>query len=279
MDSLVKVNSTKKILTDLNRCIVKKKPFSIVRFGDAVHGIVCVFTCPDIIDNGKWSGDKGKKLSNSILGQLTIPTKRRKQVVNRVIVSANRANYCDSYDAYKLLGSNYLGILGRKWKEIHEGAGITNTNYCSCFVHYFSIVDGEYNLFDIMKGRRIFCITSKIGILDKVKEVSGAKEIVGCHIPGRGRGRKHFRNHFSKTIGLIRTNAKNFDLFLIGAGLLGKIYCDEVKKNGGRAFDCGRLFDFWSEKRKIDSRPKRFLVYNNSKLLCDRIKTGAKGVW
>jgi hypothetical protein len=78
---------------------------------------------------------------------------------------------------------------------------------------------------------------------------------------------------------LIRNNAAKYDLFLIGAGFLGKIYCNEVKRCGGRVFDSGRLFDFWGGMRVIDSRPKRFIKMNTTKMLCERIKKHPSGVW
>jgi hypothetical protein len=33
------------------------------------------------------------------------------------------------------------------------------------------------------------------------------------------------------------------DLFLVSAGVLGKIYCEQIRKLGGRSFDLGALAD------------------------------------
>jgi len=277
----VKIYPTRYILKDLDYHIKNKLPFSTVRFGDAVYGILASFLCPEVIDKGKWAGRKGRKLSNSLLSQLTIPTPERMEVVKKVVQSANNASYCDSYEAYYLLNtSKKVGIVGRNWKNIHEGCGITNTNYCSCFLHYFSIIENEYNLFNVMKDRKIFCITNRINILPALKNKSGAKVIEGYRIPRRGRKGEHYKKHYKEIMRLIRLNSKNFDLFLVGGGLLGKIYCDEVKRNSGCSFDCGRLFDFWANARKIDSRPKRFLNYIPEKMLCIRIRAGTgDGVW
>lgn len=274
------IYSTEEILKDLNQHIIKKKPFSTTRLGDAGHGIIASFMCPDLIDVGKWSGRKGNRGSNNILGQLTVPTPERKRLVRRVIKACDNSNYTDCYEAfYDLDSKKGVGILGRKWKEVHECCGINNEDYCSSFVHYFSIVDGEYNLFDLMKGRRIFCITSMTQNLARLKAVSGAKVIDHYRIPRRGRRARHYKDHFKKVCKLIRQRAKNYDLFLIGAGFLGKIYCDVVKQNGGRAFDAGRLFDFWAGARQIDSRPKRFITYSNKKMLCIRKRKPRSNLW
>jgi hypothetical protein len=36
------------------------------------------------------------------------------------------------------------------------------------------------------------------------------------------------------------------DVFLVGAGLLGKIYCDKIKTGGGVALDIGSILDSWA---------------------------------
>ena len=35
------------------------------------------------------------------------------------------------------------------------------------------------------------------------------------------------------------------ELFLVGGGVLGKIYCAEIKRRGGVAIDIGSVFDMW----------------------------------
>lgn len=278
---MVHIHTTEEILKDLNSCIENKDPFSIVRFGDAIYGILSSFLCPNVIPAGKWSRSVGRRRSNNILGQLTIPDDKREDMCNMMVDAANNANYIDSYDAYKMIRRRRLGIIARMWQDIHNCCGITNTSYCSCFVHYFSIVQSEYNLFDIMKGRKIFCITSRLQCLKKLEELSGAEVLDSYRIPRRGRKARHFRDHFEEVNRIINKNATKYDLFLIGGGFLGKLYGDNIKKNGGRAFDAGRLFDFWSNVRLIDSAPKRFLVYNKDTFLCRRKRRSVKGklVW
>ena len=67
------VYSTEEILKDLNDHIIKKEPWSLVRLGDAGNGIISAFRAPVVVDRGKWQGRKVKKLSNTLMGQLTIP--------------------------------------------------------------------------------------------------------------------------------------------------------------------------------------------------------------
>jgi hypothetical protein len=41
-------------------------------------------------------------------------------------------------------------------------------------------------------------------------------------------------------------------VFLVGAGYLGKVYCDVIKQRGGIALDVGSLFDGWSGLGRVD---------------------------
>ena len=43
-------------------------------------------------------------------------------------------------------------------------------------------------------------------------------------------------------------------IFLVGAGVLGKIYCDVIKEKGGIAIDIGAIFDAWAN---VKSRLKQ----------------------
>jgi len=271
-----KVFTTQQILKELDECIRKQRPFSIIRFGDGVLGMLMTYFCPHLIQSGKWST---RRIANSVMNELTIPKEKRVGVLTAIIDSANNANFCDSFDAFKYLANSNLGEMASKWKEIHNQCGITNVRYCNPYVHYFSIVEGEFNLFDIMKDRRIFCISNHIEVSAELKIKSDAKEIATYKIPRRGRKGRHYLKHYKKIIDLIHNNATKYDLFLIGAGLLGKVYCGEVKKCGGRVFDSGRLFDLWARGRAINSRPKRFIRMDYDKMLAKRIRKDTTGIW
>jgi len=268
------IYTTNEILKDLNDHIIKQEPWSLVRLGDAGTGIVSAFKTSGIVDVGKWHGSRGRKKANTLLGQLTVPTRDREKVVDLVVRSMSESNYLDHYDSFtNHPAKKGVGILGRKQDEILEASGVDNgENFCSPFVHYFSIVKGEYNLFNIMRNRRIFCITNQTGVILRLQNASKAKVIHSYRIPRRGRKAGHYRDHFKKISNLIKARAKKYDLFLVGAGFLAVAYCGMIKENGGRAFDCGRLFDFWGGVRKIDSRPKRFIEYDPKTMLCKRLK-------
>lgn len=275
-----KVYKTKDILMHLESCITENKPFSLVRFGDAGLGIMASFLADNSVDFGrKWGGSSGHRMANAVLNQITIPNPHRERILKRCVGSANNANYVDSYDS-DLIGKFPLGKLAFNWKEVHQAVGISNTKYCSTMFHNFINVSGEYNIFDIMKGRRVFCINNIIHKIESRLQ-SKCKVLDFYRIPGRGKKGGHYKNHYQKLCNLLSENAKKYDLFLIGAGLLASIYCDVVKLNGGRALDVGTLFYLWNGM-KVKSRASRYLTNTNKGLLCQRKQTPHKeaaGIW
>lgn len=278
---MVHIHTTEEILKHLNECIINKQPFSTIRFGDGCLGIVASLLSPDLINRGKWSGGRNNPIMRSVFNKLGIPAKLRIEIAKRLVEAANNADYIDSYDAFftGIGRKKGLGLLSSSWLDIHKKVGIENESYCNPYLHYMSIVDGEYNLFTIMKNRSIFCVSNQVQISESLKEKSNAKIIDVFKIPRRGK-KLHYRKFYKNVIDIINKNATKYDLFLIGAGVLGKIYCNEIKKLGGRAFDAGRLFDLWSGLRTdIDSVPKRFIKMNKNKMLCDRIYKPNTGVW
>ncbi|WP_290653995.1 hypothetical protein [Idiomarina sp.] len=55
----------------------------------------------------------------------------------------------------------------------------------------------------------------------------------------------HFPGVFQKILISIRQSDLKGKLFFVAAGILGKIYCTEIKKAGGMAIDVGSMMDVW----------------------------------
>lgn len=276
------IHGTEKILRDLDNHIKEGKPFATTRFGDVGYGVVAYYKCPEVIPHCKKWNHGG--IQRDILNMLGVPKKKIRPIVDRIVENANISNYIDSPAAYsyELAENNVpnsIGNLAAAWKKIHEAAGVTNTSYCSALVHYFTNVEGEYNLFDVMQGRSVFCIGPNAHMLPRIQEESGAQVIDNYQIPKRGKKGVHYRDHYHNIMDIIKEKSSQYDLFLIGAGLLARVYCGEVKRNGGRVFDSGRLFDFWAGKRDVRGRSQWFLKRHPKKLLFERISGHGNKIW
>jgi len=55
----------------------------------------------------------------------------------------------------------------------------------------------------------------------------------------------HWPDGFNEVMGQLES-IRPGSVFLVGAGLLGKIYCDEIKSKGGIAIDIGSILDSWA---------------------------------
>ena len=53
-------------------------------------------------------------------------------------------------------------------------------------------------------------------------------------------------------------------VFLVGAGALGKIYCQWIKERGGIALDIGSMCDAWAEVGRLRKSCHRLEVYDET---------------
>jgi len=68
------------------------------------------------------------------------------------------------------------------------------------------------------------------------------------HVPGEGAlpGQGVHVDRFNYYRAMIHTIALPGVLFLVGAGVLGKVYCDSARQAGAVAVDIGSVFDGWA---------------------------------
>lgn len=75
----------------------------------------------------------------------------------------------------------------------------------------------------------------------------------------KGKFEQQFSKSFSKVIDCIDNDANKYDVWLVAAGELGRVYPGLIKFKGGRAFDIGSLIDLWCGE-KIPSRLVPYLT-------------------
>ena len=128
-----------------------------------------------------------------------------------------------------------------------------------------------WNLFDyIFKGlKSCTIISSHSGLPAILSERFGFEEVQVIRLPGEykylsDREKKNYRPPFPlrhKEI-LQSLDGKTGGLFLVAAGILGKMYCQRIKEMGGIALDIGALVDYWH------GRKTRSMKLNSSSV-CD----------
>jgi len=90
-----------------------------------------------------------------------------------------------------------------------------------------------------MEGRKVCLITACVNVKSRL-----CKHSVNI-VPIVGQYSKHYERSYEKVVSYIEQNYDKYDLWLVAAGELGRVYTGMIKEKGGRAFDIGFVVDFW----------------------------------
>ena len=229
------------ILNKLEYCIVNKKPFSHIRFGDGgikfLHAILF---------------NDHKQLA-IICKREGLPPEKLNEIFELWGYFARHADFIDTPEVYfdgcfwPRMRSSTKGMTNqteermRMWKDLYNRSEFDNENYCNPESNYLMVVKlgNKKNLLNIMGGRKICIITAK----PEVKKVLSGYNVNVIEIVGHFENQ--YKNSFNKVIDIIKETAKDYDLWLIAAGELGRIYTGTIKEHGGRAVDIGFVIEFW----------------------------------
>ncbi|MCF8019797.1 MAG: hypothetical protein K9L62_10340 [Vallitaleaceae bacterium] len=254
------------VLGKLEGCIIHKKPFSHIRFGDG--GIKFI----DSILNGNF------EQMRIIIDKEGLPATNVVEIFELWGYYARRADFIDSPEVYfndtfwhriKKKGkpiNEATKIKMLKWKDLYHNSEFDNDNYCNPESNYLMTIrlpGNKKNILDIMKGRRIALITAKPHVKANLKDYNvDIIEIVAHY-------QNQYKNSYHQVMDIIANEACNYDFWLVAAGELGRIYTGAIKENGGRAVDIGYIIEFWHNEN-LHPRLTSFLkrsVNNNLELV------------
>ena len=229
------------ILNKLEYCIVNKKPFSHIRFGDGgikfLHAILF---------------DDTKQLAR-ICKREGLPPEKLNEIFELWGYFARKADFIDTPEVYfdgcfwPRMRTPTKGMSAeteermRMWKALYNRSEFDNENYCNPESNYLMVVklSNQKNLLNIMGGRKICIITAR----PEVKKVLLGYKVDVIKIVGHNENQ--YKNSFRNVADIIKKTASNYDLWLVAAGELGRIYTGMIKEHGGRAVDIGFVVEFW----------------------------------
>jgi len=237
----MKIYTVGEILRDLENCIRYKLSFSHIRFGDG-----------------------GIKFLDAVLNndndQLHIIIKKEGLPPHKIIeifelwgYYARHATYIDTPEVYynntfwprvkkpgKPINSE-TELKLREWYKVYHDSEFDNDSYCNPESNYLMILKTEKykNLLDIMKGKKICIIT----VFPEIKQELYKYDIDIIKIAGHYE--KQYEKSFKKAVELIKSKASEYDLWLVAAGELGRIYSGLIKEYGGRTVDIGFVMEYW----------------------------------
>jgi len=245
----VKIFKMEEVLQRLESCIVNKQPFSHIRFGDGglkfIHSIL----------------NNDQEQLKEIVEKEGIPIELAAEVFELWGYYARRADFIDTPEVYfngqfweRLKGSmkpinSKTKELFLNWKSLYKRAEFDNENYCNPESNILAILVGRYsngfkptfNLFNILKNRKVCIITDRPEIKERLARFKYFVDIV----PIFGHYKNQYKHSFKDTCNIIKEQSNDYDLWLMAAGELGRIYSGMIKENGGRCFDVGYVIDYW----------------------------------
>jgi len=129
----------------------------------------------------------------------------------------------------------------RDWYKLYYDSEFDNDNYCNPESNYLMILktDKYKNLLEIIEGKKICMIT----VFPEILQVFNYYDIDIVKIVGHYENQ--YANSFEKVISVIKSNATKYDLWLVAAGELGRIYSGVIKEYGGRTIDIGFVMEYW----------------------------------
>lgn len=226
-------------LSALLHAVETRTPFSFVRIGDG-EGIVMGY--PEYTSLNRCLQRYEKWFRSDVLTQQ-----------NMLALSTSIREACRKADIVGLPSPRHMG-LGKDWQNVRrymESLSIVSKSTITCAMDY--VIDlqvrGEYRKF--LQRRDIRCITCR-NVTKQLRSLGVASSDIFFLPPqikpacgaDYSSGEQHYPNLYEKIHEWIAK--KSGGIYLIGAGGLGKVYCQWVKESGGVAIDIGSVFDGWA---------------------------------
>ena len=189
-----------------------------------------------------------------------IPENKINELLDVLRNSANTCDYVSSMGAW--LTEEYFEkdikptSIYRQWEKIYKDFGVTNTNYCNPDIGYLIFLEGKYNLWNIIRDKRICVLTSKEIVVDDMRKSGITCDFIS--IPPQTTRLEYkkdmekplcgywYWDEYKKITAFLKKYHTDYDIFLIGAGYLGKGISAYIKELGGITFDVGQVMNTWA---------------------------------
>ncbi|MEH3147238.1 MAG: FkbM family methyltransferase [Methylobacterium frigidaeris] len=254
---------------DILRAIELKRPYLLLRLGDG-EGSVTRVNYSDTLDNSDYYRANQKEFLKIWFDDESIASDHDFDKVidqfNEVIGQADCLGgiYQAAIDHEYRLGSRRgIAWIVNIMRKVLDLAGArpdwaARTSVHHLGLHYDLLLSGA--LGRLLRGRdTIGLITCQPHLAEALKRTYGIREVEFFKIPGEQIHRgslggaavegTHWPNRFQELCALLdRPADRRGQLFLVAAGMLGKIYAGKLKKSGAVVLDIGAVADLWMGK-------------------------------
>jgi len=228
------------VFTEIESRILRAIPSSIIRLGDG-EGAIMGF--PDITNRPQvdrslsiWFGTKS--FSEETIVDLAI--RLRSAVRNADLLGLPREKQVSLHPLYKAVLESIDYYKLQSPTQLIADAALHRYMQFALFFRRL-----------LMNKEFVGIITPRTQLTQTLKDNFNIKKIDAYSIKGESKHSgdeqtPHFPDRFFELERNLTVPFKGA-LFLVGAGALGKIYCDWIKQRGGIALDIGAIFDAWAQ--------------------------------
>jgi hypothetical protein len=225
----------------LEDAVLNRQSFSLIRLGD---GEGALMGYPDITDRAAinrsfkvWFGQQviNDEDANQIASLI------RQAVVGADIVGLPRQKQVEKHPYYQAV---YRSISHYNLKSETQYYTDSAVHRYLQFTLLFRKLLNNQEFVGLITPRRIASKLAEEFNIGRVEHISikGEAKFQGDEIAS------HFPDTFNRLVESIEPPYRGA-VYLVGAGGLGKVYCNVIKQRGGIAVDIGALFDAWSNVR------------------------------
>lgn len=225
--------------TEIFNTLKVGKPVSIVRAGDGEKIVL----------------ESNKDLAAYQLCIKSVMTRQMGYEPTMGEVNAIRQNLIEAYGGADIVGlpdHKNLANLNKHWKDTESVVKpLCRTNkFTSTDVGYEMLYNGMLKKW--LKGKTVTYISCR-NIDAGLMQTYGVKQVNSYIIAPEAKftstyqeGMKHYPEQFNKVEWWLDGAEVAGNACLVGAGVIGKIYCNWMRDRGGIAIDLGAVFDLWA---------------------------------
>lgn len=166
-----------------------------------------------------------------------------------------RDNLIMAYSAADIIGlpaQKNLDTLNKHWRDVEKIVRpFANTNkFTSTDVAYDMLYNGMFDKW--LTGKKTIIYIGCRDIDDALRKRYGTKTVNSYIIAPEAKftsgyeGRRHYPEMFNEMEWWLNAAKCEGNPCLVGAGVIGKIYCNWMRDRGGIAFDIGAVMDLWA---------------------------------
>jgi hypothetical protein len=224
------------VMATITEAREERRPFSLMRLG---NGEARVLGFPDFVPP-VWLARSVRNWFRDRTAELRIRSLQDEAsalIAEADLIGVVRGNYRDAQYQLPLSLLEVYGLLGPQ------------AALCAADVH-LHLLKGDFYT-DLLRGEHGISVISGHKLDRQIASAFGVRDVRLFKVPAQA---KFFFDesedlHFPTVFERLRANIDvrwPGEIFLVGAGFLGKIYCGWVKQRGGIALDIGSVFDLWA---------------------------------